>query len=104
MTVGDTPARSDFAVLGVVQRMGQGHAAGLAGLGWLLGLAYSAGVLYWMTDRLNRGATPTGRSAVTLPVPVMWAGLAIVAVLLVVLVAAVRAGLTVGYDGLHLTA
>lgn len=72
---------------------GRGPAV-LAGLGWLLGLAYSAGVLYWMTDRLNRGATPTGRSAVALPVPVMWAGLAIVAVLLVVLVAAVRAGLT----------
>ncbi|HEX2771153.1 MAG TPA: hypothetical protein VHN18_01830 [Micromonosporaceae bacterium] len=72
---------------------GRGPAV-LAGLGWLLGLAYSAGVLYWLTDRLNRGATPTGRSAVTLPVPVMWAGLAIVAVLLIVLVAAVRAGLT----------
>lgn len=71
---------------------GRGPAV-LAGLGWLLGLAYSAGVLYWLTDRLNRDATPTGRSAVTLPVPVMWAGLAIVAVLVIILAATVRAAL-----------
>ncbi|HEX5542348.1 MAG TPA: hypothetical protein VFX60_12455 [Micromonospora sp.] len=63
----------------------------LAGLGWLLGLAYSAGVLYWVTDRLNHGATPSGRSAITLPVPVMWAGLAIIGVLAVAVVVAVRA-------------
>lgn len=69
---------------------GRGPAV-VAGLGWLLGAAYSTGVLYWTTDRLNRGATPNGVSAITPPIPVMWGGLALLVSLLAVAVAAGRA-------------
>lgn len=59
----------------------------IAGLGWLLGLAYSAGVLYWVSNRLNAG----DRATVVAPVPVRWAGLVFAVALLLVLVTAVRA-------------
>ncbi|GIJ80640.1 hypothetical protein SAMN05443287_103284 [Micromonospora phaseoli] len=67
----------------------QGRApAVIAGFGWLLCLAYSTGVLYWVADRLNGDATPSGRSPVVPPTPVTWAGLSFgVALLLLVLVA-----------------
>ncbi|MER7166871.1 hypothetical protein ABT336_12505 [Micromonospora sp. NPDC000207] len=64
---------------------GRGPAV-LAGFGWLLLVAYCAGALYWATDRLNNGATPSGESAITPPIPVMWAGLAFMTALLMVLV------------------
>jgi hypothetical protein len=60
----------------------------LAGLGWLLGLAYSAGVLFWATNLLNRNAAPTGASPIHLAVPVMWSG-AVFAVSVLVFVVAV---------------
>lgn len=53
----------------------------LAGFGWLFGIAYSAGALYWATDWLNDEATPNGRSTIAPPSPVMWAGLAFLVVL-----------------------
>jgi hypothetical protein len=65
----------------------------MAGFGWLLAISYCAGLHYWVTDRLNNGATPSGRSVVTLPLPVMWAGLAFVVALLALAVIALRAGL-----------
>ncbi|MGH3714375.1 MAG: hypothetical protein ACRDT4_13070 [Micromonosporaceae bacterium] len=70
---------------------GRGPAV-FAGFGWMLGMAYASGVLYWVTDVLNGGATPTGRSPITLPLPVMWTGLAIVVMLVVILVVAAAAG------------
>ncbi|GAB2927251.1 hypothetical protein GCM10027280_13300 [Micromonospora polyrhachis] len=54
---------------------GRGPAV-LAGIAWLLAISYSAGLLYWTTDRLNNGATPSGLSTITPPIPVMWAGIA----------------------------
>ncbi|KXK63301.1 hypothetical protein AWW66_04175 [Micromonospora rosaria] len=57
----------------------------IAGFGWLLTVAYCAGALYWATDRLNNGATPSGRSAVIPPIPVLWAGLVFIGALLALL-------------------
>lgn len=60
----------------------------IAGLGWLLGIAYCTGVLYWVSNRLNAG----DRATVVPPVPVMWAGLAFAVALLALLGTALRAG------------
>jgi hypothetical protein len=57
-----------------------------AGFGWTLGMAYASGILYWATNRLNLGATPTGRSIITLAAPLLWTGVAVVVLLLAVLV------------------
>jgi hypothetical protein len=87
-----TPAAAEPPLdrYGAVAWGGRGPAV-LAGLGWLLGISYSAGVLYWVTDWLNAGATPSGRSAIIPPVPVMWAGLAFVVALLAIGGAAAQA-------------
>lgn len=71
---------------------GRGPAV-FAGFGWVLGMAYASGVLYWVTDVLNGGATPTGRSPITLPLPVMWTGLAIVVMLVIIVAVAAAAGI-----------
>ncbi|MFY1578501.1 hypothetical protein ACN26Z_26760 [Verrucosispora sp. WMMD703] len=63
----------------------------IAGFGWLLSLAYSAGVLYWVANRLNGGDTSAGRSVVVTPAPVAWAGLTFAAALLILALVAVRA-------------
>ncbi|MFC4106891.1 hypothetical protein ACFOX0_13260 [Micromonospora zhanjiangensis] len=71
---------------------GRGPAV-LAGLGWLLTVSYSVGVLYWAANRLNHGTAPGGLPPVTLPVPVLWAGPAFVVALLVAAGVAGRAWL-----------
>ncbi|MFB9850385.1 hypothetical protein ACFFMR_08315 [Micromonospora andamanensis] len=63
----------------------------IAGFGWLLCLAYSTGVLYWVANRLNGDQPPGGRPLVFLPTPVAWAGLTFAAALLIVALVAVRA-------------
>ncbi|MDG4793848.1 hypothetical protein [Micromonospora sp. WMMD1082] len=63
----------------------------IAGFGWLLCLAYSTGLLYWVADRLNGAATPSGRSLVVPPTPVTWAGLSFGIALLLLALAAGRA-------------
>ncbi|RIV33160.1 hypothetical protein [Micromonospora radicis] len=63
----------------------------IAGFGWLLCLAYCTGLLYWVTDRLNGDATPSGRSVVAPPTPVTWAGLLFGIALLVLVMIVVRA-------------
>ncbi|BCJ60382.1 hypothetical protein [Micromonospora endophytica] len=62
----------------------------IAGFGWLLCLAYCAGALYWITDRLNGGAPPGGRTLVVAPTPVSWAALCFGGALLVLVVLAIR--------------
>ncbi|WP_431885235.1 hypothetical protein [Micromonospora wenchangensis] len=51
-------------------------AAVIAGFGWMMAIAYCAGLLYWVTDRLNGAASPSGFSPIVPPLPVIWAGLA----------------------------
>ncbi|MEV4463195.1 hypothetical protein AB0J51_06190 [Micromonospora echinofusca] len=65
----------------------------LAGFGWMLCVSYSAGLLYWVTGRLNGGPATGGSSPVAPPVPVLWAGLVFAAALLALAATAVRAGL-----------
>ncbi|MGC4787481.1 hypothetical protein ACLQ22_06505 [Micromonospora sp. DT178] len=65
----------------------------VAGFGWLLCVSYSAGLLYWVTGRLNGGPAPGGRSPVVPPVPVLWAGLVVAVALLALAVTVARAGL-----------
>ncbi|MCM0678723.1 hypothetical protein NCC78_29215 [Micromonospora phytophila] len=65
----------------------------IAGAGWVLCVSYCAGLLYWVTDRLNNGATPSGLSPVVPPIPVMWAGLAFTVALLALAATAAHAGL-----------
>jgi hypothetical protein len=65
----------------------------LGGLGWLLGSSYAAGVLWWTTNRLNRGTTAGGVDPVVPPTAVRWAGPAFLLALLVVLLLAGRAWL-----------
>ncbi|MFE0591823.1 hypothetical protein [Micromonospora echinospora] len=60
----------------------------IAGLGWLLAVAYCTGAVYWVGNRLN----PADRVAVVPPVPVTWAGLVFGGSLLVVIGTAVHAG------------
>ncbi|MFC5945886.1 hypothetical protein [Micromonospora harpali] len=83
-------------------RPGQPHAdlawggrgpAVIAGFGWLLGIAYCSGVLYWVTDRLTDGNPAGGRTGVIPPLPVMWAGLAFAVAVLALAGVALRAGL-----------
>lgn len=62
----------------------------LATLGWLLGIAYSAGMIYWTTDWLNGGSAPAGFSAITAPQPIGWAGLVYVIALAAVIVTVLR--------------
>ena len=62
----------------------------LAALGWLLGIAYSAGMIYWTTDWLNGGSAPAGFSAITAPQPIGWAGLVFVVALAAVIVTVLR--------------
>ncbi|MEU5565796.1 hypothetical protein [Micromonospora musae] len=71
---------------------GRGPAV-IAGAGWLLCVANCAGLLYWVADRLNNGATPSGRSTITPPVPVLWSGLAFAVAIVALAVAVARAGL-----------
>ncbi|MEE3918501.1 hypothetical protein V2I01_07830 [Micromonospora sp. BRA006-A] len=39
-------------------------------------MAYCAGLLYWVSDRLDASAEPSGLSRVVPPLAVFWAGLA----------------------------
>ncbi|WP_255609645.1 hypothetical protein [Micromonospora sp. PLK6-60] len=55
----------------------------IAGAGWLMAVAYCAGLLYWVAARLDGAVRPGGTSPVTLPQPVIWAGLAFVVALAV---------------------
>ncbi|SCF12928.1 hypothetical protein [Micromonospora mirobrigensis] len=65
----------------------------IAGFGWLLAIAYCAGLLSWVTDRLDGGTGPHGGPAVRPPEPVLWAGLACVVALLALGGVALRAGM-----------
>ncbi|MEU4779285.1 hypothetical protein [Micromonospora sp. NPDC023633] len=65
----------------------------IAGFGWMLCVSYSAGLLYWVTGRLNDRPAPGGLSPVVPPVPVLWAGLVFAVALLVLAAAVARAGL-----------
>ena len=58
----------------------------LAGLGWALGMAYSAGVLYGATDALNGNATPTGKTSIAPPVPLLWSAFGLVVAVAVLVV------------------
>ena len=60
----------------------------IAGFGWMMAVAYCAGLLYWVSERL---AGPAGASGVTPPLAVFWAGLACVVGLLTLLALLVRA-------------
>jgi hypothetical protein len=71
---------------------GRGPAV-VAGFGWLLGIAYSSGVFYWVTDRLTGAGPADGRAGVVPPLPVTWAGLAFAVALLALAGVALRAGL-----------
>ncbi|WP_305074124.1 hypothetical protein [Micromonospora okii] len=71
---------------------GRGPAV-IAGFGWLLGIAYCSGVLYWVTDRLGGGDSADGGTGVVPPVPVTWAGLAFAGALIALAGVALRAGL-----------
>ncbi|MGK5742671.1 hypothetical protein [Micromonospora sp. URMC 103] len=71
---------------------GRGPAV-IAGSGWVLCVANCAGLLYWVADRLNNGATPSGRSTVVPPIPVLWGGLAFAVALVALAVTLARAGL-----------
>ncbi|MCW3841387.1 hypothetical protein ONA70_14900 [Micromonospora yasonensis] len=64
----------------------------IAGFGWMMAVAYCAGLLYWVSDRLDSRAVPSGSSRVVPPLAVLWAGLACVVGLLVLLGLLVRAG------------
>ncbi|GAA0387020.1 hypothetical protein GCM10009541_32440 [Micromonospora gifhornensis] len=63
----------------------------IAGFGWLLCLAYCAGLLYWVTNRLNGGSVPSGAAPVAPPTPVTWGGLLFGAALLMLTVIVIRA-------------
>jgi hypothetical protein len=56
-------------------------AAVLAGLGWLIGVLYAAGVLFRLADYLNAGEPTTGNRKIVVPTPLVWsaAGLSIAA-------------------------
>ncbi|MGC4803630.1 hypothetical protein [Micromonospora sp. DT233] len=71
---------------------GRGPAV-VAGFGWLLGIAYGAGMLYWVTARLTDGSPTDAGAGVVAPLPVMWAGLAFAVALLALAGLALRAGL-----------
>ncbi|MGW4154551.1 hypothetical protein ACWEDF_15510 [Micromonospora chersina] len=64
----------------------------IAGFGWLMAVAYCAGLLYWVSDRLDSRADPSGHSRVVPPLAVFWAGLACVVALVALLALLVRAG------------
>ncbi|TDC38007.1 hypothetical protein E1211_08445 [Micromonospora sp. 15K316] len=85
---GDRPATPH----GAVAWGGRGPAV-IAGAGWLLCVANCAGLLYWTADRLNNGATPSGRSTIAPPVPVLWSGLAFAVATVALAVTLARAGL-----------
>ncbi|WP_089155114.1 hypothetical protein [Micromonospora sp. NBS 11-29] len=61
----------------------------IAGFGWMVAVAYCAGLLYWVSERLDEQADPTNR--VVPPLAVFWAGLACVIGLLTLLGLLVRA-------------
>ncbi|MFI5832492.1 hypothetical protein ACIA5A_02305 [Micromonospora sp. NPDC051300] len=63
----------------------------LAGLSWMIAVAYCAGLLYWVSDRLDIRADPSGASRVVPPLGVFWAGLACVIGLVALLALLVRA-------------
>ncbi len=64
----------------------------IAGFGWMMAVAYCAGLLYWVSDRLDSRAVPSEPSRVAPPLAVFWAGLACVVGLLTLLGVLVRAG------------
>ncbi|NES15348.1 MULTISPECIES: hypothetical protein [Micromonospora] len=64
----------------------------IAGFGWMMAVAYCAGLLYWFSDRLNSRGTPSESFRVVPPLAVFWAGLACVVGLLALLGLLVRAG------------
>ncbi|MEH0935636.1 hypothetical protein [Micromonospora psammae] len=68
-------------------------AALLAGFGWMMAISYCAGLLYWVTDRLDNGGTPSRYSTIVPPLAVFWAGLAFAVAALAVAVTGLRAGL-----------
>ncbi|MEV0425947.1 hypothetical protein [Micromonospora sp. NPDC050495] len=65
----------------------------IAGFGWMMAIAYCAGLLYWVSDRLDDQADPSGASRVVPPLAVFWAGLACMVALIALLGLLVRAGL-----------
>ncbi|MFC4146021.1 hypothetical protein ACFO0M_07120 [Micromonospora mangrovi] len=67
-------------------------AALIAGFGWMMAIAYCAGLLYSVSDRLDSRADPSGTSRVVPPLAVFWAGLACVIALAALLCALLRAG------------
>ncbi|MCI4062559.1 hypothetical protein MRQ36_08275 [Micromonospora sp. R77] len=58
----------------------------------MVAIAYCAGLLYWVSDRLDGGTDPSGTSRVVPPLTVFWAGLACVLTLTVLLCALLHAG------------
>ncbi|WKU08310.1 hypothetical protein [Micromonospora sp. HUAS LYJ1] len=67
-------------------------AAVIAGFGWMMAIAYCAGLLYWVTNRLDGAASPSGFSPIVPPLPVIWAGLAFTVATAALLGTLVRAG------------
>jgi hypothetical protein len=67
-------------------------AALIAGFGWMMAIAYCAGLLYWVSDRLDGRAAPSGPSRVVPPLAVFWAGLAFAVALAALLCTLARAG------------
>ncbi|MFI6133983.1 hypothetical protein [Micromonospora sp. NPDC051141] len=63
----------------------------IAGFGWMMAVAYYAGLLYWVSERLDGPVDPAGPGRVVPPLAVFWAGLACVIGLLILLGLLVRA-------------
>ncbi|WP_405091108.1 hypothetical protein OG767_27465 [Micromonospora sp. NBC_01392] len=63
----------------------------IAGFGWMMAVAYCAGLLYWVSERLDGPVDPAGPGRVVPPLGVFWAGLACVIGLLLLLGLLVRA-------------
>ncbi|SBT51025.1 hypothetical protein [Micromonospora narathiwatensis] len=71
---------------------GRGPAV-VAGFGWMMAVAYCAGLLHWVSGLLDSRAGPAGPTRVTPPPAVSWAGLACVIGLLALAGVLIRAGL-----------
>ncbi|MFJ6198399.1 hypothetical protein [Micromonospora sp. NPDC092111] len=89
-----TPPDAEQQPLGAFTDVAWGGrgAALIAGSGWVMATAYCAGLLYWVTDRLDSGASPSGYSVIVPPLPVIWAGLACTVAVAALVVTLVRAG------------
>ncbi|SCE92593.1 hypothetical protein GA0070216_103173 [Micromonospora matsumotoense] len=71
-------------------------AAVIAGFGWMMAIAYCAGLLYWIADRLDGPASPSGFSPIAPPLPVIWAGLAFTVATAALLGTLIRAAMIFG--------